>query len=176
VFRRAASEGYVPPGYNPAAAMLEKPAGHPAEPAGSRSRTQRSCWRRRGPTRRPRKAPGWIPAARHVSADRRPGDRGVRARARRCEPGASDDHLPSKSAAPPEDPRLAPDCPALARARGDPAGVSPGDRIGQRGTARPHRRPRGLEGRRDSLEGAPTHLLAPLDSRPWTAPRSASTP
>ncbi len=31
VFRRAASEGYVLPGYNPVAAMLEKPAGHPAE-------------------------------------------------------------------------------------------------------------------------------------------------
>jgi integrase len=31
VFRRAASEGYVPPNYNPVAAMLEKPAGHPQE-------------------------------------------------------------------------------------------------------------------------------------------------
>jgi integrase len=31
LFRRAASEGYVPPGYNPVAAMLEKPSGHPAE-------------------------------------------------------------------------------------------------------------------------------------------------
>jgi integrase len=31
LFRRAGSEGYVPPGYNPVAAMLEKPSGHPAE-------------------------------------------------------------------------------------------------------------------------------------------------
>jgi hypothetical protein len=31
VFRRAASEGYVPPGYNPVAALLEKPAGKPGE-------------------------------------------------------------------------------------------------------------------------------------------------
>lgn len=31
VFRRAASEGYVPPGHNPVAALLEKPAGAPAE-------------------------------------------------------------------------------------------------------------------------------------------------
>ena len=31
VFKRAASEGYVPPGYNPVAAMLEKPTGTPRE-------------------------------------------------------------------------------------------------------------------------------------------------
>lgn len=31
VFRRAASEGYVPPGYNPVAALLEKPSGKPGE-------------------------------------------------------------------------------------------------------------------------------------------------
>ena len=31
VYRRAASEGYVPPGFNPVAAMLEKPAGKPQE-------------------------------------------------------------------------------------------------------------------------------------------------
>ena len=31
VFRRAASEGYVPPGYNPVAALLEKPTGKPGE-------------------------------------------------------------------------------------------------------------------------------------------------
>jgi integrase len=31
LFRRAASEGYVPPGHNPVAAMLEKPLGRPAE-------------------------------------------------------------------------------------------------------------------------------------------------
>ncbi len=31
VFRRAASEGYVPPGHNPVAALLEKPVGTPHE-------------------------------------------------------------------------------------------------------------------------------------------------
>ncbi len=31
VYKRGASEGYVPPGYNPVAAMLEKPAGKPME-------------------------------------------------------------------------------------------------------------------------------------------------
>lgn len=31
LYRRAGSEGYVPPGYNPVAAMMEKPKGEPAE-------------------------------------------------------------------------------------------------------------------------------------------------
>ena len=31
VFKRAASEGYVPAGYNPVSAMLEKPTGKPHE-------------------------------------------------------------------------------------------------------------------------------------------------
>jgi integrase len=31
LYKRAASEGYVPPGFNPVAAMLEKPAGKPRE-------------------------------------------------------------------------------------------------------------------------------------------------
>lgn len=31
VYRRAASEGYVPPGFNPVGALLEKPVGRPAE-------------------------------------------------------------------------------------------------------------------------------------------------
>jgi len=31
VFRRAASEGFVPPGFNPVAALMEKPQGSPSE-------------------------------------------------------------------------------------------------------------------------------------------------
>lgn len=47
LFRRAQAEGYVPPGYNPVAAMLEKPTARRQEAKWLEVHDAASCWKQR---------------------------------------------------------------------------------------------------------------------------------
>ena len=87
VFRRAASEGFVPPGYNPVGALLEKPSGKPGEARWLEVPDAALLLEAARTYPAPIEGDALrLPPARHLPTHGRARDGGLRARARRREP------------------------------------------------------------------------------------------